>query len=64
MDMRRTPRLSLDLLRGFRAAARRMSFTRAARESCVTQPAISREIKALEEHLGVPLFAGSIARCS
>ena len=33
-----------------------MSFTRAARELHVTQPAISREIKALEEQLGVPLF--------
>jgi LysR family transcriptional regulator, glycine cleavage system transcriptional activator len=48
--------LSLDLLRGFRAAARHLSFTRAAQELFVTQPAISREIKTLEEQLGQPLF--------
>jgi len=56
MTTRRRPRLSLDLLRGFRSAARHLSFTRAARELNVTQSAISREIKALEEPLGQPLF--------
>lgn len=56
MERRRSPRLSLGLLRGFRAAARHLSFTRAARELDVTQPAISREIKALEAQLGQPLF--------
>lgn len=56
MDKRRIPRLSLDLLRGFRAAARHLSFTRAAQEQCVTQSAISHEVKALEEQLGQPLF--------
>jgi DNA-binding transcriptional LysR family regulator len=56
MDKRRAPRLSLDLLRGFRAAARHLSFTRAAQELSVTQSAISREIKTLEEQLGQPLF--------
>ena len=56
MVTRRRPRLSLDLLRGFRAAARHLSFTRAARELNVTQPAVSREIKALEAQLGLPLF--------
>src|SRR6266568_5099426 len=49
-------RLSLDLLRGFRAAARHLSFTRAANELFVTQSAISREIKTLETQLGQPLF--------
>src|SRR5512134_252444 len=49
-------RLSLDLLRGFQVAARHLSFTRAARELSVTQSAISREIKTLEEQLGHPLF--------
>jgi DNA-binding transcriptional LysR family regulator len=49
-------RLSLDLLRGFQVAARHLSFTRAAQELCVTQSAISREIKTLEEQLGQPLF--------
>ncbi len=56
MERHRPPRLSLDLLRGFRAAARHLSFTRAARELHVTQPAISREIKALETQLGHALF--------
>jgi LysR family transcriptional regulator, glycine cleavage system transcriptional activator len=56
MDRHRGPRVSLDLLRGFRAAARHLSFTRAAEELCVTQPAISREVKVLEEQLGQPLF--------
>ena len=46
----------LDLLAGFEAAARLLSFTRAAQERFVTQSAISRQIKALEEDLGVPLF--------
>ncbi len=56
MDKRRRPRLSLDLLRGFRVAARHLSFTRAAQELFVTQSAISREIKTLEEQIGQPLF--------
>ena len=56
MDRRRQVRLSLDLLRGFCVAARHLSFTRAARELFVTQSAISREIKTLEEQLGTPLF--------
>lgn len=55
MDKRRHP-LSLDLLRGFRVAARHLSFTRAAQELFVTQSAISREIKTLEEQIGKPLF--------
>lgn len=56
MDRVRRPRVSLDLLRGFRAAARHLSFTRAAQELSLTQPAVSREIKTLEEQLGQPLF--------
>lgn len=56
MERHRHPRLSLDLLRGFRVAARHLSFTRAAAELCVTQPAISREIRTLEDQLGTPLF--------
>jgi DNA-binding transcriptional LysR family regulator len=47
---------SLDLIRGFEAAARNLSFTKAAAELFVTQSAISRQIKTLEEHLGVALF--------
>jgi DNA-binding transcriptional LysR family regulator len=47
---------SLDLLKGFEAAARNLSFTRAAQELFVTQSAISRQVKALEGQLGVQLF--------
>jgi len=47
---------SLDFLRGFEAAGRRLSFTLAADELFVTQSALSRQIKALEDALGTPLF--------
>jgi LysR family glycine cleavage system transcriptional activator len=46
----------LDLLGSFEAAARHLSFTRAGAERFVTQSAMSRQIKALEEDLGVALF--------
>ena len=49
-------RLSLDLLKGFEAAARHLSFIRAAQELFLTQSAVSREIKTLEQQLGQPLF--------
>jgi DNA-binding transcriptional LysR family regulator len=52
--LRRLP--SLDFLRGFEAAGRRLSFTRAAEELFVTQSALSRQIKSLEDALGVALF--------
>src|SRR6202051_3915310 len=42
--------------RSFEAAARHESFTRAAEELCVTQGAVSHQVKALEETLGVKLF--------
>lgn len=48
--------LSLDLLRGFEAAARRLSFTAAAAELFLTQSAVSRQVQQLEEQLGVRLF--------
>ena len=48
--------LSLDGLRAFEAVARRLSFSAAAGELYVTQPAISRQIKALEVELGTALF--------
>jgi LysR family transcriptional regulator, glycine cleavage system transcriptional activator len=51
------PRLpSLDLLKGFEAAARHLSFTRAAEELFLTQSALSRQMQTLEEQLGLPLF--------
>lgn len=43
-------------LRVFECAARHESFTRAAEELCVTQAAVSHQIKALEEWLGTKLF--------
>ncbi|WEF32032.1 LysR substrate-binding domain-containing protein [Pseudoduganella chitinolytica] len=46
----------LDALRGFVATARRLSITAAARDLCLTQSAVSRQIQALEERLGVPLL--------
>jgi DNA-binding transcriptional LysR family regulator len=52
-----TPRLpSLDLLNGFEAAARLLSFTKAGEELHLTQSAVSRQIQELEQQLGVPLF--------
>lgn len=53
---RRRPRLSLDLLKGFEAAARHLSFTQAAQELSLTQSAVSREVKTLEDQLGEALF--------
>jgi len=47
---------SLDLLRGFEAAARNLSFTRAAAELFVTQSAVSRQVKTIEDQLGAVLF--------
>ena len=46
----------LDLLVTFEAAARQLSFTRAAAERFLTQSAVSRQVRALEDELGVPLF--------
>lgn len=47
---------ALDLLVGFEAAARHLSFTRAGEELHLTQSAVSRQIKELEDQLGVALF--------
>lgn len=47
---------ALDLLVGFEAAARHLSFTKAGEELYLTQSAVSRQIKDLEDQLGVPLF--------
>lgn len=50
------PHLPLNALRAFEASARHLSFTKAAIELCVTQAAISHQVKGLEERLGVELF--------
>ncbi|HMC48025.1 LysR family transcriptional regulator [Caballeronia sordidicola] len=52
--MRHLP--SLIALRFFEETARHLSFNRAARALCVTQGAVSRQIRLLEESLGVKLF--------
>lgn len=46
----------LQTLRAFEATGRRLSMTLAAQELHLTHGAVSRQIKALEDHLGVPLF--------
>lgn len=46
----------LNAVKAFEAAARHLSFTRAAEELFVTQAAVSHQIKALEDFLGLKLF--------
>ncbi len=50
------PPVSLNSLASFEAAARHLSFTRAARELEVLQPAVSRQVIELEKTLGITLF--------
>jgi len=50
------PLPSIDALVAFERAAAHQSFTRAAAELNVTQGAISRQVRVLEDRLGVPLF--------
>ncbi|MDT4826792.1 transcriptional regulator GcvA [Achromobacter agilis] len=47
---------SLTDLQAFEVAARHSSFTRAAQELCVTQGAVSKQVKHLEEFVGIELF--------
>lgn len=47
---------SLDILKGFVAVGRRMSITLAAEDMCITQSAVSKQVRALEENLGVKLL--------
>jgi LysR family glycine cleavage system transcriptional activator len=54
VDLSKLP--SLDLVRGFVAVGRRMSITQAARDLFLTQSAVSRQVHALEEFLGVRLL--------
>jgi len=48
--------LTLRQLKVFESAARHLNYTRAAEELFLTQPAVSMQIKQLEEALGLPLF--------
>ena len=58
--LRRLP--SLDFLKGFEAAGRLLSFTRAAQELFVTQSALSRQVQALEDALGVAAVRAPASR--
>lgn len=51
-------------LRVFRAVASHLSFSRAAEELLLTQPAVTQQIRALEDQLGVSLFDRSGGRVS
>ena len=53
---------SLNALAAFEAAARHLSLTRAATELNVTPGAVSKQVKALEDQIGRPLFLGCTAR--
>ena len=57
-----TRRIPLHQINAFEASARQLSFSGAAKELNVQQPAISRHISALEAELGVPLFLRSKPR--
>jgi len=47
---------SLNFLHTFESVARHLSFTNAAKELCLTQAAVSHQIRTLEEHLDIKLF--------
>src|SRR2546425_4043538 len=48
--------VTLRQMRVFAAVARHLSFTRAARELHLTQPAVSQQVKLLQQEVGLPLF--------
>ena len=52
----RRSQLPLNALRAFEAAARHLSFKKAAEELSVTPAAVSQQIRSLEEYMGLPLF--------
>jgi LysR family transcriptional regulator, glycine cleavage system transcriptional activator len=54
--LKKYPLPPLDLLHSFEVVARHKSFTLAARELCLTQSAVSRQIRSLEDVLGFHLF--------
>jgi len=54
--MPKVPNYSIVGIRAFECAARHQSFTKASREMCLTQGAVSKQVSALEERLGFILF--------
>ncbi|MES2950732.1 MAG: LysR substrate-binding domain-containing protein [Pseudomonadota bacterium] len=52
----RTRPIAVGHLRAFEAVARHLNFRAAAEEMSLTQSAVSRQIQAMEEEVGVPLF--------
>ncbi|MCE0464492.1 MULTISPECIES: LysR substrate-binding domain-containing protein [Pseudomonas] len=54
--MKQKPLPPLNWLRAFEVSARCLNFTHAAEELCLTQGAVSQQIRQLESHLGVALF--------
>lgn len=60
MRLKKLP--SIDLLRSFDATARHLSFTKAATELFLTQSAVSRQIKLLEDQLGMPLYLRGVRK--
>ena len=53
----------LDLIRGFEAAARTLSFTKAAEELFITQSAVSRQIRGWRTTWGWPCSSAVRAAC-
>src|SRR5947199_10345561 len=47
---------TLRQLKVFESVARNLSFSRAAEELYLTQPAVSTQVRKLQEHVGLPLF--------
>jgi LysR family glycine cleavage system transcriptional activator len=54
----------LNAVRAFAAAARHNSFTRAADDLGVTHGAVSKQVRLLEDHLGLPLFVREVRKVS
>src|ERR1700726_4463368 len=48
--------VTLRQMKVFVSVARHLSFTRAAQELHLTQPAVSQQVKLLEQEIGLPLF--------
>ncbi|MCE3001229.1 MAG: LysR substrate-binding domain-containing protein [Xanthomonadaceae bacterium] len=64
MPIPHRPVLDLDCLHAFLVLAEELGFGRAAERLAITQPALSRKIKALETDLGTPLFVRDHHRCA